>query len=63
MIRFLIFLLVPLSLFSKYQVVTYFPLESSIVRKIAQDEVKIREITHREPTAQPPNLDTSIFRL
>lgn len=47
MIRFLIFLLVPLSLFSKYQVVTYFPLESSIVRKIAQDEVKIREITHR----------------
>lgn len=37
----------PLFLFSKIQVVTYFPLESHIVKKIAQDEVKIREISNR----------------
>lgn len=37
----------PLFLFSKYQVVTYFPLESYLVRKIAHEEVKIREISHR----------------
>ncbi|MCB9097504.1 MAG: zinc ABC transporter substrate-binding protein [Arcobacter sp.] len=47
MIKILLLLLFPLFLFSKYQVVTYFPLESNIVKKIAQNEVKIREITNR----------------
>lgn len=40
-------MLFPLFLFSKIQVVTYFPLESHIVKKIAHDEVKIREISNR----------------
>jgi zinc transport system substrate-binding protein len=37
----------PVFLFSKYQVITYFPLESYLVRKIAHEEVKIREISNR----------------
>lgn len=47
MIKILFLLLFPLFLFSKYQVVTYFPLESNIVKKIALNEIKIREITNR----------------
>ena len=44
----IIFILIfPLFLFAKYQVVTYFPLESNLVKRIAQDEVKIREISHK----------------
>lgn len=47
MIKILFLLLFPLFLFSKYQVVTYFPLESNVIRKIAHNEIKIREITNR----------------
>lgn len=47
MIKIFFILFLPLLLFSKYQVVTYFPLESQIIKKIAQDEVKIREISNR----------------
>lgn len=47
MIKILFLLLFPLFLFSKYQVVTYFPLESNIVKKIAQNEIRTREITNR----------------
>ena len=47
MLKFLFILLFPLVLFSKIQVVTYFPLESHLINKIAQKEVKIREITSR----------------
>lgn len=42
---FLIFL--PVFLFAKYQVVTFFPLETHIVKKIAKQEAQIIEITHR----------------
>jgi zinc transport system substrate-binding protein len=44
-IFFILFL--PLFLFSKIQIVTYFPLETKIVKKIAQKEVVTREITAR----------------
>jgi zinc transport system substrate-binding protein len=44
-IFFILFL--PLFLFSKIQIVTYFPLETKIIKKIAQKEVLIREITGR----------------
>ena len=47
MFKILFILLFPLVLFSKIQVVTYFPLESHLINKIAQKEVKIREITSR----------------
>ena len=43
----ILLLLFPLFLFSKNLVVTYFPLETHLVNKIAQKEVKIREITSR----------------
>lgn len=45
--KIFLILFFPLFLFSKYQIVTYFPLESHIIKKIAQDEVKIREISSR----------------
>ncbi len=47
MFRMILLLLFPLFLFSKNLVVTYFPLETHLVNKIAQKEVKIREITSR----------------
>lgn len=47
MIKIFFILFLPLLLFSKYQIVTYFPLESHIIKKIAQNEVKIREISSR----------------
>ena len=47
MLKILFLLFLPLFLFSKIQVVTYFPLETNIVKKIAQNEVVPREITNR----------------
>ena len=47
MFKFLLILLFPLILFSKIQVVTYFPLETYLINKIGQKETKIREITSR----------------
>jgi zinc transport system substrate-binding protein len=47
MLKMLFLLFLPLFLFSKIQVVTYFPLETNIVNKIAQKEVVPREITNR----------------
>ena len=47
MFRILFIVLFPYLLFSKIQVVTYFPLETNLVNKIAQQEVKTREITSR----------------
>lgn len=47
MIKILFLLLFPLFLFSKYEVITYFPLESNIIKKIAQNEIRTREITNR----------------
>lgn len=42
-----ILLFFPLFLFSKIQAITYFPLESHMLKKITQDEFKIREISSR----------------
>jgi len=47
MIRYLLILFFPLFLSAKFQAITYFPLETHIVKKIAQNEVKIREISSR----------------
>ncbi|MDZ7820082.1 MAG: zinc ABC transporter substrate-binding protein [Aliarcobacter sp.] len=47
MLKIFFILFLPLLLFSKIQIVTYFPLESKIVKKIAQKEVVTREITAR----------------
>ena len=47
MLKIFFLLFLPLFLFSKIQVVTYFPLETNIVKKIAQKEVVPREITNR----------------
>ena len=40
-------LLFPLFLFSNIEVVTYFPLESNILRKITYNEVSIKEINQK----------------
>ena len=47
MLKILFLLFFPLFLFSKVQILTYFPLESHIVKKIAQKEVVTREISNR----------------
>lgn len=47
MLRIIFILLLPLLLFSKMQVLTYFPLETNIINKIAQNEIKTREISSR----------------
>ena len=47
MFRVIFLLLFPLFLFSKNLVVTYFPLETHLINKIAQKEVRTREITSR----------------
>ncbi|AXX89416.1 hypothetical protein CKA55_09400 [Arcobacter suis] len=47
MFKIIFLLLFPLFLFSKNLVVTYFPLETNLVNKIAQKEIKTREITSR----------------
>lgn len=47
MLRIFFILLLPLLLFSKTQVLTYFPLETHLINKIAQNQIKTREITSR----------------
>uniref|UniRef100_UPI004047228A metal ABC transporter solute-binding protein, Zn/Mn family n=1 Tax=Aliarcobacter sp. TaxID=2321116 RepID=UPI004047228A len=47
MLKTIFILLLPIFLYSKTYVLTYFPLESHIVKKIAQKDVKIREISSR----------------
>jgi len=47
MIRTIFILLLPVLLFSKIQIVTYFPLESHLVKKIVQSDVISREISAR----------------
>jgi zinc transport system substrate-binding protein len=47
MIKILFLILSPLFLFAKMQILTYFPLETHIIKKIAQREVVPREITNR----------------
>ena len=45
-------LLFPLFLFSNIEVVTYFPLESNILRKITYNEVSIKEINQKYSNQQ-----------
>lgn len=47
MLKIIFMLLLPLLLFSKIQVVTYFPLESNLINKIALQEIKTRELRTR----------------
>lgn len=47
MLKIFFILLLPLLLFSKIQIVTYFPLETFVVKKIAEREVVTREISAR----------------
>ena len=47
MLKIIFILLLPLLLFSKIQVLTYFPLESHFINKIALNEVSTREISSR----------------
>ena len=47
MLKIFFILFLPLLLFSKIQILTYFPLETHIVKKIAQKEIVPREITNR----------------
>jgi len=47
MSKIIFLLFFPLFLFSKVQILTYFPLETHIVKKIAQKEAVSREITNR----------------
>lgn len=47
MYKVIFILLLPLLAFSKVQIVTYFPLETNIVKKIAHNEAFSREITGR----------------
>lgn len=44
----LIFILIfPIFLFAKIKIVTYFPLETEFIKKIAKNQVEVSEITHR----------------
>lgn len=47
MLKIVFILLLPLLLFSKMQVITYFPLETYFLNKIALNEIKTREISSR----------------
>lgn len=47
MLKIIFILLLPLFLFSKIQVITYFPLETHFLNKIAQKEIKAKEISSR----------------
>jgi zinc transport system substrate-binding protein len=47
MLKIVFLLFLPLFLFSKIQIVTYFPLETHIVKKIAEREIFPREISSR----------------
>ena len=47
MLKFFFILFLPLLLFSKIQVLTYFPLETNLINKIASQEIKTREISSR----------------
>lgn len=47
MFKIFFLLLFPLFAFSKNYVVTYFPLESHLINKIAKKEIKVREITSK----------------
>lgn len=63
MIRFLILLIFPLFLFAKVQITTYFPLESAIVKKIAQNGGDISEITHRYNTKKVELPESALKKL
>lgn len=45
--KILLIFFLPLFLFAKFQITTYFPLESNLIKDIAQNEVRIKEITNR----------------
>lgn len=47
MIKIFFLILSPLFLFAKMQILAYFPLETHIIKKIAQNEIVPREITNR----------------
>jgi zinc transport system substrate-binding protein len=47
MLKIFFILFLPLLLFSKIQVLTYFPLETNLINKIASQEIKTREISSR----------------
>lgn len=46
MIRFIFLLLLPILLYSKFQVTTHFPLETYIVKQIGQNHIRVKEITN-----------------
>ena len=62
MIKFLFILFVPLFLCAKTQVLTYFPLESSIVKRIAQNEILIKEISYKITTKKDRKELTDIWQ-
>lgn len=45
--KILLIFFLPLFVFAKFQITTYFPLESNLIKNIAQNEVRIKEITSR----------------
>lgn len=47
MLKIFFMLFLPLLLFSKIQVLTYFPLETNLINKIASQEIRTREISSR----------------
>lgn len=47
MLKIFFILFLPLLLFSKIQVLTYFPLETNLINKIASQEIRTREISSR----------------
>lgn len=47
MFKIIFLLILPLFLFSKNYVLTYFPLETHLINKIAKNEIKTREISNR----------------
>jgi zinc transport system substrate-binding protein len=63
MIKIFFIFFFPLFVFSKTNTLTYFPLETYLINKIAKDEVKIREISRKYLDTYIPLPKSEISRL
>lgn len=63
MLKIFFILALPLFLFSKVQIVTYFPLETNIIKKIAHKEAFSKEITGRFTTEYKKLTRSELSRL
>lgn len=63
MYKIFILLLLPLFTFAKFQVTTYFPLETFIVKKIGQKEIRVKEVVKQFSSKFNKLSDSDILKL